>query len=135
MKRCNKCDNDKDESEFYTRIVRGKVKEDKWCKKCHRAHRKEHYEKNKNAYLAKARTSHEKFKAWFKEYKATLKCSRCPEDHPAALDFHHVDSGTKDGAIGTLVRRKGKRWVVAEIEKCIVLCANCHRKHHWNESL
>lgn len=57
-------------------------------------------------------------------------CERCPETEPACLDFHHV-TGTKEFTIArgrsTNVSEPRLR---AEIAKCIVLCANCHRKHH-----
>lgn len=60
-------------------------------------------------------------------------CIRCGEKDPACLDFHHRDGGTtKDGDIATL-RRFGWARLRAEIAKCDVLCANCHRKHHRDE--
>lgn len=134
MKHCNKCDTDKDDSEFYTRIVQGKVKEDKWCKECHRAYRKEHYKQNKRVYIAKARRNNDKSSDWYRDYKSQLKC-KCGEDHPAALDFHHPDPTRKEFLVSKAVRRFGRKRLKEEIEKCEVLCANCHRKHHWNESL
>lgn len=67
----------------------------------------------------------------FRELKATLKCSRCPEDHPATLDFHHRDPAAKEVLISQAIS-KGWAWekILAEIDKCEVLCANCHRKEH-----
>lgn len=60
-------------------------------------------------------------------------CVKCGEQHPACLDFHHRNGKTdKLGDIGTLRRFDTKR-MLAEIAKCDVLCANCHRKHHWEE--
>ncbi|MGH2451550.1 MAG: hypothetical protein ACRDGE_09825 [Candidatus Limnocylindria bacterium] len=45
-----------------------------------------------------------------------------------ALDFHHRDASTKDFALGTF----GGAWkrVLAEAEKCDLLCASCHRIRH-----
>ncbi len=59
-------------------------------------------------------------------------CVHCPEKDPACLDFHHRDPGEKEGHIGEF-RRFGMERLLAEIAKCDVLCANCHRKHHRNE--
>lgn len=60
-------------------------------------------------------------------------CLVCGEKHPACLDFHHRDGKTdKLGDIGTM-RHFGIKRLNAEIAKCDVLCANCHRKHHWQE--
>lgn len=65
------------------------------------------------------------------EYKAARKCALCPEDHPAALTFHHRDPSNKKIAVSQCkTMTEAKR----EIEKCDLICANCHAKHHWAES-
>lgn len=70
---------------------------------------------------------------WLDGIKAGLQCSRCPENHPACLDFHHEDPAGKDFSMGDAIRKRiSKTAILAEIEKCIVLCANCHRKEHSN---
>ena len=67
--------------------------------------------------------------AWFQAYKTTLVCSRCPESAPICLDFHHV--GGKDFEIARMVTDGfSKERILKEIKKCVVLCANCHRKTH-----
>jgi hypothetical protein len=61
-------------------------------------------------------------------------CRRCGERDVRCLVFHHRDPKTKVfdlargycGQIGMDAIRK-------EVAKCDVLCANCHRKHHWEE--
>lgn len=69
-------------------------------------------------------------RTWFREYKTNLKCNRCPEDHPACLEFHHKN-GDKDLEIAYMVNQGySKKRILKEIEKCEVLCANCHRKEH-----
>ena len=47
-----------------------------------------------------------------------------------ALDFHHVDSSTKDKSISDLLCSGSIDALKEEISKCVVLCANCHREHH-----
>ena len=73
-------------------------------------------------------------KQWFRDFKQGLQCGVCGEGHPATLDFHHRDPSNKEFDIGYGV---SKCYPVArmltEIEKCDVLCANCHRKLHWKE--
>jgi hypothetical protein len=57
-------------------------------------------------------------------------CSLCVEREPACLDFHHV-RGSKDFSLGDVMRgRYSARRIEAELAKCVVLCANCHRKVH-----
>ena len=59
-------------------------------------------------------------------------CIKCGEKHLACLDFHHRDGKDKLGHIGEF-RKFAIDKVLAEIAKCDVLCANCHRKHHYDE--
>lgn len=61
-------------------------------------------------------------------YKSALGCARCNEREPVCLDFHHTKND-KEKEISALMSCSWARlW--GEIEKCIVLCANCHRKEH-----
>jgi hypothetical protein len=72
--------------------------------------------------------------AWFEELKRQLVCVRCGEDHPACIVFHHRDPTEKEITISEAMRRSyGRRRILAELAKCEVLCANCHRKHHAKE--
>jgi len=59
------------------------------------------------------------------------RCHGCEVAVPvAAFEFHHLDAGTKDFAISA--DGVPRRWelIVAELEKCVLLCANCHREVH-----
>ena len=51
---------------------------------------------------------------------------RCPE----ALEFHHRDEGGKDFSISDKGYSRSWARVRAEIAKCVLLCANCHREVH-----
>tara|TARA_Y100000034_G_C6906169_1_gene420554 strand:- start:401 stop:718 length:318 start_codon:yes stop_codon:yes gene_type:complete len=76
-----------------------------------------------------------KVKRWFEELKSQLKCETCGEDHPATLDFHHVDGSQKEFNISRMAKGGlGKERILAEIAKCMVLCSNCHRKIHWEKT-
>jgi len=65
--------------------------------------------------------------AFIYKLKAERGCARCGEKNPVVLDFHHRDRSTKHFV-------KSQQWVtvsletlMVEVEKCDVLCANCHR--------
>lgn len=94
---------------------------------------KKYYEANKEKSLLANATYRRKKRKAFQEWKATLKCSHCGFSHVAALDFHHTDASTKEGIISELVRGGRFKKAIEEAEKCIVLCANCHRVHHYEE--
>lgn len=54
-------------------------------------------------------------------------CERCGLDGPAyVLDFHHLDRTEKRLNLNQ-ARRYSLTVVLAEVAKCVVLCANCHR--------
>jgi len=61
--------------------------------------------------------------------KSVSSCAECGERDPRCLDFHHLDPTTKSFSIANGVS-KGLpvHLIIREINKCAVLCANCHRK-------
>jgi hypothetical protein len=63
------------------------------------------------------------------------RCLRCGEDNPLLLDFHHKDQSTKEGTIGRMLQFASKyEEAKKEAQKCVLLCANCHRKEHNEHS-
>ena len=63
------------------------------------------------------------------EYKGG-KCEKCGYDkYDGALEFHHLDPSKKDFAIS----KKKAKYIDSlkpELDKCILVCANCHRELH-----
>ena len=63
-------------------------------------------------------------------YKGS-KCEHCSlEVHPAAFDFHHLDKTQKDTDPG-LMMSCSDEVLFLELDKCVLLCANCHRVEHF----
>ncbi len=128
-KQCSKCLGVKELSEFY-KNKRGLHGCAAACKQCltevyklHRAQNIDRYT-NVRANYRKAR------KQQFDEYKQTLSCLLCPEDDPACLDFHHLDPNEKDMNVSSMAGSIPWNKLMGEIQKCVVLCSNCHRKLH-----
>lgn len=70
---------------------------------------------------------------WTTVYKRTAGCSRCGTTDARCLEFHHVDAATKVAGVGEMISDcYPADAVVAEVEKCAVLCANCHRLEHYD---
>ena len=66
------------------------------------------------------------------EYKGG-KCNHCGGVfHIAAFDFHHIDPSQKELDVG-LILQCSDAYLLKELDKCILLCANCHRIHHYEE--
>lgn len=112
------------------------IKDPEKRREYHRQYMRAWYKNNSRAQVERNLKRRKTLQAWFAELKATLKCARCGEDHPACLEFHHDDPSAKETTINTALWRQhwGKERLLAEAAKCTVLCANCHRKHHWGEN-
>lgn len=64
------------------------------------------------------------------------KCQNCGYNkYAGALDFHHRDPSQKDFAICKRLRvAKLNETLKRELDKCDILCANCHREVHFDQS-
>jgi len=85
--------------------------------------------KKKNNYLH-VKSSRQRNKIRAIEYKGG-KCEICSYDScTAALEFHHKDPSIKDFGIST---NSNKAWskIKIELDKCVLVCANCHREIHF----
>lgn len=97
---------------------------------------KAYYEKNKAAYIARSDARKKKGREEFAAFKATLSCTKCGESHPATLDFHHVVRDPSNRKVHRLIANGQYEAAMREIsEKCVVLCANCHRIEHYKDHL
>lgn len=106
---------------YSTQIVKEEI--DKCDIICSNCHRKEHT--NTYKYLTKKAR-------YVLELKQKSLCSKCQLSIPECLDFHHIDDNKTDG-IGSMLRDKNisLEEIKSEIEKCIVVCSNCHREIHY----
>jgi len=128
--KCRKCLEQKP-LDFFAWRSEKKGKKGTICRDCHAVLRKEHYAANRDKYIAKAVKLKQKVQAFVTEYKSSRGCCCCPEKEPICLDFHHLDPAVKDKAIAFLVRSGlSVRTLMKEIDKCVVICSNCHRKLH-----
>ena len=130
MKYCKYCERDLDESQFSVRSgSTGKLNNK--CKQCVVAYTQAHYQANKDVYVQRSLADRPNAQQRWRDFIATLnlKCAHCDEDHPAVMEFHHPDPSVKEDNPSNL--RYSKQRFLREIENCICLCANCHRKVHW----
>ena len=58
------------------------------------------------------------------------RCEKCGEDDIVCLDFHHVDDNKVDAVSQMALDNRKIEIILDEIEKCIVVCRNCHAKIH-----
>ena len=106
---CEQCGQKKPITEFYaTRRV---------CKKCVCQNEQKKYSQTKEKII---------------NYKEKHPCQKCGCNKHYLIDFHHIDPNEKDYTISTNTHAKFETLLV-EINKCISLCANCHREFHYLE--
>jgi len=120
-------------------IKEKKIPEKKFCSKCG----KKVSHNNKSGFCFDCRNTSksnaDSVREWRKRKKFILveykggKCKRCGYDKCIeALEFHHKDPSKKDFGISGKNIRSIER-CKEEIDKCILLCANCHREIHEEE--
>jgi hypothetical protein len=91
-----------------------------------RAAIRQHYYANKEQYLEKNRQRRKFLKQFVNEIKSSTACTDCKIYYPFyVMDFDHLQDKLKD--INELIKGNNLKAVKREIEKCEVVCANCHR--------
>ena len=102
------------------------------CKACQRAYAKLHYRKNRQKYLDKAvrrnAADRDRLAALIIGYLRTHPCMDCGATDPTILEFDHRDGVEKAASVNHFLRAMSLERIVAEIAKCEVRCANCHRR-------
>ncbi|MBI2452467.1 hypothetical protein HYV50_05340 [Candidatus Pacearchaeota archaeon] len=97
-----------------------------------REYRREWYISHKKSEKKYVRIRKKKIREWIEHYKKSLKCKVCSENHPAVIEFHHKKD--KKFEISYMVANGYSiPRIREELEKCEVLCANCHRKRHYKK--
>jgi predicted GNAT family acetyltransferase len=121
LKRCPKCNEFKSDNEFYKRTTnekRGQITS--YCKNCNTHYRRERMIETKLKMM---------------EYKGG-KCVKCGLDskdiHYSVFDFHHLNPLEKDLKWDKIKYLGKGSWykIKIELDKCELLCANCHRITH-----
>jgi len=85
--------------------------------------------------IAAVRKRRRKVREMALEYRGK-KCQRCGYDACLdALEFHHVNSSGKDFSISQRGHTRSWSRIREELDKCVLLCANCHREIHAQPQL
>lgn len=117
MKTCSDCGENLPLEDFATRSSK--------CKPCHRQYTRNHYANNKQYYIDKARKNNRIAKEKVRVEKEKP-CADCGVSYPYyVMDFDHL--GDKEFNISEYTAKYGWARLKKEIDKCDVVCANCHR--------
>lgn len=133
-RRCRHCDKDKPLAAFNWRSRKKGIRQTK-CKDCQSAYHRQHYQANKTRYIKKARRWDAENKAerqdavrrYIVNYLLEHPCVDCGETDPIVLDFDHVRGKKRFNVSAMISLYYDLAYIKAEIAKCEVRCANCHR--------
>lgn len=119
MKECRYCKKSYPESYFGVALTtKDKVYRRHKCKFC---------------YLLVKRDLRKRKRLWLVDYKKKCVCAKCGINDYRVLEFHHLDKREKDFSISWAHDNTSIEQMKKEMDKCVVLCANCHRIFHWEE--
>jgi hypothetical protein len=127
MRRCGRCKLLKPVSEF---SPKKKGKGQGYCRPCHAIWKREYYLQHREEYIARSLRYKEKLKVILREAK-DIPCVDCGVQYPPyVMDFDHREGEKKLINVSAL---NAHRYVtitqfLAEIAKCDLVCANCHRQ-------
>ena len=130
LRECGKCGVLKPLSEFDFRFKERGIRQ--WnCKSCASAYKRDWYLRNREHQLARVKAGRERrrtenrIRLW--EYLAGKMCVDCGERDPLVLEFDHLRDKRREVSKMIL---DGFVWneILAEIQKCEIRCANCHRR-------
>jgi hypothetical protein len=129
-KECKKCGKSKDIDEFYLKSKRVDGVEPRYdikCKVCSSNYHKERNKNNPKLIIRNARNREDRKKV-INDAKR-VPCKDCGESYPPfVMDFDHLPGVTKIASLAQMVRGSySKEQLKEEIQKCAVVCANCHR--------
>jgi len=131
MRRCIRCTDWKDESEFNIRNTeRGYLQS--VCISCQQKDSRERYAKDTEYVKERNKLSRQKGKERAKQivsdYLSSRFCIDCGESDPVVLTFDHV-SGEKKYNIADMIQQGlGTENIMREIGNCEVVCFNCHMR-------
>jgi len=113
--------------------VRSNGKPQHWCRACHRSYQREYYERHKDYYLELQNARVERARRRLRQAK-NVPCADCGRCYPHyVMDFDHRPGEEKNFNLSVAAGQTRLSWqrIEAEIAKCDVVCANCHRERTY----
>ena len=134
MKKCTQCFMEKPLASFpFRNKADGTL--NSCCLECQKGKSRAHYQKNKQAYFKRADATRKRNYLVIRELK-NKPCYDCGRSYPYyVMDFDHRNPADKRFGIAYKSRvASSLKAMMIEIEKCDLVCANCHRERTWGRS-
>ena len=126
-KECKRCEKIKD-VKLFSKSSRRKDGYQAWCKMCVKEHDHLKYMEDKGKHRSWNMSRRDKYYDLVTAYLKEHPCVDCNEGDPIVLEFDHRDPEIKDGEVTKLLSYASWERILVEIDKCDVVCSNCHRK-------
>lgn len=133
-RKCKYCSQEKSLEEFPKDYTRGDTKYLKIsyrCKSCFYTYQQKYNKKKNRVRYTNLEIDR---RTRYKEEAIRLKgncCQDCKKSFPTPVyDFHHLNPNEKEHSIAKLFMGSWEKLLV-ELDKCVLLCANCHRIRHF----
>jgi hypothetical protein len=130
---CSRCKTSFPIDEFRFRNI-GKNLRHSYCRACRSLIVKDHYQRNKDAYLRRNARFRLRNSEIIREHKSKP-CADCGVQYPYyVMDFDHRQSETKVINLANASRMTRPK-ILEEIAKCDVVCSNCHRERTYQRKI
>lgn len=126
MKKCTKCKISKDESEFNFKN-KSKNRKCSMCRDCFSNYNSVRYDTKREMIDLANKLIYIRNAEYLVKHLENNPCIDCGEDDPIVLEFDHINN--KTASVTKLAKNKiSLENLQKEIDKCVVRCANCHRR-------
>ena len=116
---CTKCGKELPLTDFHWRNKAKGIKRSE-CKYCH------------NDYMNQKNAQNREIVHNLKQNSC---CAKCGENRWYVLDYHHINPEDKIKTVAKLMVHSSTDTTLKEIDKCILLCRNCHAEFHYLNQL
>jgi hypothetical protein len=124
FRRCAMCGLWKAASEFHN----SRTGQFSYCRECRRAYDRRYYQEHgKAARRVRKRARMLEARAWMAALKEGVPCADCGQVFPVfVMHWDHLPGYQKVGCISEMVGSRSRTITLAELEKCELVCGNCH---------
>jgi hypothetical protein len=130
LKRCKRCNIDKDIDDFHY-YSKAKDKRQYHCKQCSSEISREAYKNNderRKGIRDRGQKALEEAQSFVYSWLKVHPCIDCGEADPVVLEFDHIRDDKTSNIANMIGSKMSIVSIYEEIQKCEVVCANCHRR-------
>lgn len=130
MKTCSCCHKQKDKQDYSNNATRKDGLQD-FCKECAKVKQALYYRDNSEYYKRKSREKKKNISEIIKKIKSETPCFDCGQKYPYyVMDFDHISD--KKIEISKISNKGSLSLFKTELDKCQIVCSNCHRIRTYN---